>query len=107
MKEIIRQVEAFKAMGDPTRYRILQHLSRNDKLCVTALSRRLNVAQPTISQHLKILKIANLVQAERTGNHILYNIEPKVFIDLKKQIQIFLEDPVETCTDDNCEAKSC
>jgi DNA-binding transcriptional ArsR family regulator len=34
MEEIIQKIEAFKAMGDPTRFRILQHLSRNDKLCV-------------------------------------------------------------------------
>ena len=107
MENIMERVDAFKAMGDPTRFKILQHLSRNDKLCVTALARRLGASQPTVSQHLKILKTAKLVLARRTGNHILYQIEPAVFNSLIAQLQLFLGPPVEKCTDEVCEAKSC
>jgi len=109
MKRIDKTVDAFKAIGDSTRFRILQLLSNNGQLCVNALADRLKIAQPTVSQHLKILKNAGIVQAKRIGNHIHYSIKANTLETLNNQIVEFLKEPVEMCTDEpsniNCKHK--
>ena len=103
-----QKIDAFKAMGDATRFKILKLLSENGRLCVTALANRLQVAQPTVSQHLKVLKVARLVQAERIGNHIHYQIEPTTLADLAQQIAIFSSPPlVMDQTSEECLSKDC
>lgn len=109
MMEVEHKIDAFKAMGDATRFRILKLLSENGRLCVTALANQLQVAQPTVSQHLKILKVANLVHAERIGTHIHYCIQPTTLEDLSRQIETFLAPPPLKAAhpDHECVAKDC
>ncbi|MDC7218959.1 MAG: metalloregulator ArsR/SmtB family transcription factor [Spirochaetales bacterium] len=65
----------FKALGDETRLKILRIIGIGDnRLCVGAIARQLAVSQPAVSQHLKILKNAGLVRAEREGYHIHYSV---------------------------------
>ncbi|MCP4024605.1 MAG: winged helix-turn-helix transcriptional regulator [Desulfobacteraceae bacterium] len=103
--ETTQKIDAFKAIGDATRFRILKLLSENRKLCVTALANKLEIAQPTVSQHLKILKIARLVQSERIGTHIHYTIEPATLKDLAQQIDVFSKPPIHKCVDMDCHQK--
>jgi ArsR family transcriptional regulator, arsenate/arsenite/antimonite-responsive transcriptional repressor len=71
MNEIDYVAESFKALGDATRLRLLEILTRQEytkKHCVGGLSRQLGISQPNVSHHLKILKSAGLVQcAKRDG----------------------------------------
>ena len=65
-----------KALGHPARIAILQHLMAQ-KACVTGyLVEELGLAQPTISQHLKELKDAGLIQGSIEGPRMQYCIEP-------------------------------
>jgi ArsR family transcriptional regulator len=64
----------FAALSDPTRARILQHLSRQ-VLCVGALAQRLGVTHSAVSQHLRILREAGLVRGEKRGYWVHYSLD--------------------------------
>jgi len=64
----------FKALGDETRFRILDLLMGHD-LCVGALARRLKVSEAAISQHLQILRKAGLVRGEKRGYWTHYTVQ--------------------------------
>ncbi len=65
-----------KALGHPIRVRILQILATRKNCVCGELVEMLPVAQSTVSEHLKILKQAGLVQGEVDGPRICYCIEP-------------------------------
>lgn len=62
---------AMKAMGDPTRTRILK-LLEGGGLCVCQVQAVLGLAPSTVSKHLTILKVAGLVDDQRDGKWIEY-----------------------------------
>ena len=61
----------FKALGDPTRLRILFDLAKSDS-AVHQLSSSLNMTQTSISHHLRQLRAQNLVVTHRSGREIFY-----------------------------------
>ncbi|WP_256759070.1 autorepressor SdpR family transcription factor [Cohnella sp. WQ 127256] len=65
--------DAFKALSDPTRRKILQLLKEKD-LSAGDIADQFNISKPSISHHLNILKQAQLVQDERQGQSIIYSI---------------------------------
>ncbi|HKW25193.1 MAG TPA: metalloregulator ArsR/SmtB family transcription factor [Terriglobales bacterium] len=65
----------FKALADPTRRQILQELKRSE-MAAGEIGARFEISGPSISRHLAILKSAELVSDRRSGNHILYRLEP-------------------------------
>lgn len=73
MEEII---SILKALSDPTRFKIFFLLSRNS-LCVNALVNLLQISQPAVSQHLRVLRQANLVRAERKGYWMHYSVNQR------------------------------
>lgn len=64
----------FKALGDPTRSRIIYVLSKSP-LCVCDISTLLNMTQSSISHHLRILRDQNLVKFERKGKLVIYSLD--------------------------------
>lgn len=69
-------VEFAKALADETRQKIMS-LCCCQQLSVNDIVDALDVAQPTVSHHLKILKSAGLVTAERRGKQVLYSLNQK------------------------------
>ena len=69
----------FKALGDETRLAILRHLREQGEVCACDFVACCDVAQPTVSHHLKVLRQAGLVRGERRGLWIYYRIEPEAF----------------------------
>ncbi|MEM1588609.1 MAG: metalloregulator ArsR/SmtB family transcription factor [Candidatus Bathyarchaeia archaeon] len=67
------QNRVFKALSDSTRLKIVKLLSIRE-MCVCELMVALNMTQPTISHHLKILEIAGLVKSKRKGKWVFYSI---------------------------------
>lgn len=65
--------DAFKALSDPTRRKILQLLKERD-LSAGEIADQFNISKPSISHHLSILKQAKLVQDERQGQSIVYSL---------------------------------
>lgn len=67
----------FKALGDPTRVAIINRLAGAGEVCVCALVDELDLAQPTISHHLRVLREAGLVEATRRGTWAYYRLVPE------------------------------
>jgi DNA-binding transcriptional ArsR family regulator len=66
----------FKALSDPTRRAIYEHLSRGGEQTVHALTDRAGVSQPAVSKHLTVLKRAKLVHHRRQGRETHYRAQP-------------------------------
>src|SRR5262245_66604578 len=72
---IDRLEDAFKALADRTRLRILALLGNNE-VCVCHLHDSLGVPQPTVSRHLAYLRRTGLVSARRDGVWMHYRVAP-------------------------------
>ena len=73
--------DGFKALADPTRRRILELLAQNE-LTAGEIAAQFDMTKPSVSHHLAILKSAGLVQDERRGQNIVYNVNMTVFQEL-------------------------
>ena len=85
MSQSSRQVvEMLRAAGEPTRFRILALLAR-EELAVAELTRVLDQSQPRVSRHLKLLIAAGLVERFPDGAWVFYRLAthgaPRAFID--------------------------
>lgn len=68
----------FKAMADPNRLRLLSMISasENSEACVCDLTGPLDLGQPTVSHHLKILVDAGILHREKRGVWAYYSLVP-------------------------------
>ncbi len=82
--------EAFKALADPTRRRILE-LLRSADLTAGELADHFDMTKPSISHHLNTLKAAGLVDAEREGQSIVYSLNTSVLQDLMSWFYTFTD----------------
>jgi ArsR family transcriptional regulator len=73
-------VKIFKALSNDIRLEILSLLAARP-FCVNALVSRLNVSQPAVSQHLKILENAGLVKGDKMGYWVHYSLVPESFAE--------------------------
>ena len=66
----------FKALGDPARVRLLSAIAAGSEegVCVCELTEPLELSQPTVSHHLKVLFEAGLVARERRGTWVYYTL---------------------------------
>ncbi len=64
------------ALGDPTRRTIFERLAERPQ-AVGELARELPVSRPAVSQHLKVLKAAELVRDRPAGNRRIYQLNPE------------------------------
>lgn len=78
-----------KALGHPARIAILQSIIKADACICGELVEELGLAQPTISQHLKELKNAGIIQGTIEGVRVCYCIDPKAWKLLKTQVASF------------------
>jgi DNA-binding transcriptional ArsR family regulator len=78
-----------KAMAHPARIAILQQIVKSDTCICGDLAEELGLAQPTISQHLKELKMAGLIKGTIEGVSVCYCINPVVWNELKDQMSGF------------------
>ena len=76
--ESVELARVFKALGDPVRLRLLSMIASHDggEVCVCDLTPAFDLAQPTISHHLKILREAGLITAHRRGTWVYYRLLP-------------------------------
>ncbi len=85
---------ALKALSDETRYTLVTLLLKHD-YCVRALARQLDISEPAVSQHLKLLRSAGLVKGEKRGYFTHYSVNREILKDLGNKI-IVLADTVPT-----------
>ena len=98
MKEAQRLARIFNVLSVDTRVRIIQ-LLKGRALCVGALSARLDVTQGAVSQHLRVLRDADLVIAEKRGYYVHYRLNEKTLGRWRKAVEPFLTfESDETCS---------
>ena len=82
----MNEIDVFKALGDSTRLRILD-LIKNGEKCICEIIPETEKSQPTVSQHLKILRQANLVEQRKKGTNIWIHAKDKQIYQIIKEIR--------------------
>ncbi|MFC5723577.1 ArsR/SmtB family transcription factor [Streptomyces gamaensis] len=76
-------VGMFRALGHPVRLGIMRALAAAPETCACDFTELFDVTQPTISQHLKVLREAGLVVTRRRGVQICYSVRPGALTGLQ------------------------
>lgn len=85
--------KVFKALSDANRRKIIDLLKKKE-MTAGEIAEHFNISKPTISEHLKILTNADLIQSERNGQFITYFLNTSVLEDfLSYMITIFGGNP--------------
>jgi ArsR family transcriptional regulator len=75
--------QAFAALADPVRLRLLSLVAAAPEVCACELVEPLGRSQPTVSHHLKILFEAGLLTREKRGTWVWYAVVPDRLADLR------------------------
>lgn len=79
-------IETFTALAEPSRLRIVE-LLKDGPRCVNEIGARLQLSQPQVSKHLRVLKAARLVDVEPRANQRLYGLRGDRLRDLNKWLE--------------------
>ena len=84
-------VVVFKALGDPTRVRLLRYLAESEAgtVCACHLPDALGISQPTLSFHMAKLHDAGMVSREKRGRWVHWTVQPEALT----AVRAFLELP--------------
>ena len=80
-----REEKILKALDSPVRIKILRYLTKGPS-CVTLTNKEINISQPNLSQHLKVLKDAGLVGSKKVMTKRCYYITK--MNDVKQLLQL-------------------
>jgi ArsR family transcriptional regulator, lead/cadmium/zinc/bismuth-responsive transcriptional repressor len=83
-RQVDRLAETFRALGDPTRVRILDALSR-DELCVCDVALLIGLSESAVSHQLRLLRNLRLVRARRDGRMMYYSLDDQHIVTLFEQ----------------------
>jgi DNA-binding transcriptional ArsR family regulator len=82
--EVLDLAETFRALGDPTRVRILDALSHGE-LCVCDLAALVRMSESAVSHQLRLLRNLRLVKPRREGRMVFYSLDDRHIISLFRQ----------------------
>ena len=80
-------MDTFSALADPTRRHIIEMLASQGKLSASDIFHKFRASAPAISQHLKVLRAADLVTVEKHAQQRLYQINPRKMVEVEEWIQ--------------------
>ena len=80
--------ESLSALADPTRRLVFEAVA-STPMSVGALAKTLPVSRPAVSQHLKVLSDAGLVQARADGTRRIYSVQPQGLAELRAYLDQF------------------
>ncbi|HTY31057.1 metalloregulator ArsR/SmtB family transcription factor [Mycobacterium sp.] len=85
----IQLATKLKALSDPVRLRLLSIVASHDggEACVCDLSTGIELTQPTISHHLKVLRTAGLLDSERRASWVYYRVNRTVLRQLSQLLE--------------------
>lgn len=80
----------FKALGDPTRVRLVSLIAAADgaEACICDLTDPVDLSQPTVSHHMKLLTEAGLVTREQRGKWAYYRLVDQTFTTLRQALDL-------------------
>jgi DNA-binding transcriptional ArsR family regulator len=76
-------MDTFSALSDPTRRSILEMLAKEGRLSASEIGAQFPISPPAVSQHLKVLRQANLVMVEKQAQQRIYRINPDAMLELE------------------------
>lgn len=82
-------MDTFTALAEPTRRHILEMLAAANGISAGDIYGKFKSTPPAISQHLKVLRDANLVRVEKRAQHRIYYVNPEPMKELEKWIKQF------------------
>ncbi len=86
---------ALQALADPTRRDIFERVARGPT-AVGALAAALPVSRPAVSQHLRVLKEAGLVQEQRTGTLRIYSVDLRGLAEIQQYLDRFWDEVLDS-----------
>ncbi len=83
-----------KALADPVRLRLFSLVASHSggEACVCDISSDIDVTQPTVSHHLKVLKEAGLLTSERRASWVYYSVVPQAVVTLSSVLSVVADD---------------
>jgi DNA-binding transcriptional ArsR family regulator len=79
-------VDVFYALAEPRRRQVIEILASRGQLSATEICNEFDVSPQAISQHLKVLREAKLVQVEKRAQQRIYQINPDSMLELEEWI---------------------
>ncbi|MDR9898702.1 metalloregulator ArsR/SmtB family transcription factor [Aetokthonos hydrillicola Thurmond2011] len=88
--EATRIATLFRVLGEPARLQLLSYIASQPlgEACVCELTELLDLSQPTISHHLKVMYEVGLLSKERRGNWIYYKVVPEQIEALQNTLSV-------------------
>lgn len=90
MPDTEKAARVFKVLSVETRVRMIELLKRRS-LCVNALAKTLNITPAAVSQHLRVLRDADVVIADKQGYFVHYRVNEKTLADWNQTAKRILE----------------
>lgn len=81
-------IDAWVALADPTRREILARVARKP-LSVTEIAEGITTTRPNVSQHLRVLRDADLVRVDAVGTKRIYSARPDALASLRAELDQF------------------
>jgi ArsR family transcriptional regulator len=91
-----RLAKMLKALGNPVRFQIVEFLAENQMCITNDIVQNMPLAQSTVSQHLKVLREAGIIEGEIEGPATCYCLNQEGIRWLKEQVESWLT----TCCDE-------
>ena len=92
-------INPLDALGDPTRRKLFERL-RNGPCSVNELVAFGDVSQSAVSQHLRVLKNAQLVRVEKKGQQRIYQLNPIGLDELRQYVESMWDDVLNAFADE-------
>ncbi len=70
-------MDRFAALAEPNRRRIIEMIAQNGEMASTDISKHFDISAPAVSQHLKVLRAADLLRVEKRAQQRIYTINPQ------------------------------
>jgi DNA-binding transcriptional ArsR family regulator len=84
--------ELFRALSDPSRVKIVDALARQE-LCTRDLALIIGISEPAVSQHLRVLRVLQVVSSHRHGSRVFYSLDDDHIRKLLSLTVAHVEDP--------------
>lgn len=101
-------IQRLKAIADGNRLEIMKLLLTHN-CCVGKLARELEITEAAVSQHLKVLREAGLIEGEKRGNFMHYEVKKDALRELARRIESLADMPYSACSpeEEQCKKTAC
>ncbi|HRN69962.1 MAG TPA: metalloregulator ArsR/SmtB family transcription factor [Candidatus Woesebacteria bacterium] len=80
-------MDIFQALAEPNRRKILEIIAKNGELSASDIFNKFDSTAPAISQHLKVLRVSNLVMVEKRAQQRIYKINTEPLLEMESWIK--------------------